>query len=170
MKTESGKTRPWTRGGMLLLLTMSCAACSAEGEAPAVATPASVASEVVDRLPLQPGYYVSTDTACAEASNATLHLMSEEGDGYGGFTTPPYFCEFKRIEKTAPSRFRVTEACGGTWGEEEAPQPTLSEYEILSDTSYRARNQDGWESSARRCPRQQLPVLWRGEDIGSFVD
>lgn len=154
-----------------LLLASACVACTAAVQEPAaVKAPAAATADVVDTLPLRPGYYVATDTPCAEAANHNLHLLREDGSGYGGFTMPPYFCEYKRIERTGLSTFRVTEACGGTWDEEEEPEVTVSEYEILSDTSYRARNQDGWESSARRCPRQQLPALWRGEDMGSFVD
>ncbi len=153
------------------LVTITCAACDAADTAPVSAAPSpdtAVAAQVVDRLPLQPGYYVAADTPCGEASNATIHLRWEDGSGYGGFTTPPYFCEFRKIEQTGPSGFRTTEVCGSHHeGDEHA---NLSTYDILSDTRYRAKNDDGWESSARRCPRGELPALWRDEDIGDFVD
>lgn len=153
--------------GLLCLLAAACA----PGDAPATADALPV-EEVreVDALPLQRGYYVAGDTPCGEASNATLHLMRRDGDGYSGYTTPPYFCRFVGIEQTGPSSYRVTEACEGSHGDGEEPEASVSSYEILGETSYRAKNEDGWESSSRRCPRRELPALWRDSDIGDFVD
>lgn len=153
--------------GLLCILVAACA----PGDAPAAtdAPPAAEAREV-DALPLQRGYYVASDTPCEKASNATLHLMRRDGDGYSGYTTPPYFCEFLRIEQTGASSYRVTQACGSSHGDDEAPETSVSSYEILSETSYRAKQEDGWESNSRRCPRQQLPALWRDSNIGDFVD
>lgn len=145
------------------------AGAAAEVAASAGEAPAAEA-RVVDRLPLQPGYYVSTDTPCAKASNASLHVMREDGSGYGGYTTPPYFCRFVRIEQTGPSSYRVTETCESAYGDDEEAPVSVSSYEISSQTSYRAKNGDGWESSSRRCPRRELPALWRESDIGDFVD
>ena len=154
------------------LATAACTACDAAGDPALAADPASetTQAQVVDALPLRPGFYVADDTPCGEASNATLHLPREDGGGYGGFTTPPYFCEFQPIEQTGPSSFRTSEACGSAHGGNDDHQVTGSSYEILSDTSYRARNDDGWESSARRCPRDQLPAVWRDYGFGDFVD
>lgn len=158
--------------GMFLCLSAAgCTAREADVDAPAATdAPPAAAAQVVDRLPLRPGYYVASDTPCAQASNATLHLRSEEGDGYGGFTTPPYFCTFQRIEQTGPSSFRTTEVCGSGFGEDDG-HTIATDYEILGESSYSARNDDGWESAARRCPRSELPALWRDDPgMGGFVD
>lgn len=160
-----------TRMALAGLVAIACVACDAAVQAPAAANPSPEGeAQVVGRLPLQPGYYFAADTPCGEASNATLHVLREDGSGYGGFTTPPYFCEYKRIERTGPSGFRTREECGSTHGDHGDRHTTISTYEILSDTSYRAKNDDGWESSARRCSRGQLPALWRDAGIGDFVD
>lgn len=153
------------------LVAIACAACNAADTPPgaAVASSGPGRAQPVDALPLQPGYYVSTDTRCEEASNATLHVMNAEGDGYGGFTTPPYFCTFDKVEQVGPSLYRVTETCQGSHGEGGA-DTSGALYEIIDRTSYRAERESGWQNSARRCPRAQLPALWREEDIGSFVD
>ncbi|TYT25663.1 hypothetical protein FZO89_04995 [Luteimonas viscosa] len=154
------------------LLAAVCASCEAAGDVSAAtdAPPAADAS-VVDELPLRRGYYVADDTPCDEASNATLHLMRRDGDGYAGYTTPPYFCRFMRIERTGPSSYRVTEKCEHGYGDGgQGPAATVSSFEILSETRYRAKREDGWESSSSRCPRRQLPALWRDSDIGDFVD
>ena len=108
----------------------SCVAgdSSADADAPAAKT------RMVDRLPLRPGYYVAADTPCAEAANESLHVMWEDGNGYGGFTTPPYSCEFRRMEQTGPSSFRATEVCGSAHGDDEDYTLGVA-YEILDDTS-----------------------------------
>ncbi len=161
------------RAALAGLLAAVCAACAAADDAPvaAAAASASIAAQPVARLPLRPGYYVASDTPCAQASNATLHLLRREGDGYGGFTTPPYACAFERIEQSGPTSYRVTETCGDAYGADGDDADTqVVVYEILSDAHYRGKHEDGWENEARRCPRGQLPALWRDEAIGDFVD
>lgn len=170
------------RMALACFLMAGCAAPDAAGDAPGAASavaapitagvsPAPATVRVVDVLPLRRGYYVSTDTPCEQASNATLHMMRRDGSGYGGFTTPPYFCAFERIEQTGPSSYRVTESCGSTHGGDGSAHTIVAAYEILSDTSYRKTNlDDDWKSSSRRCPRGQLPAIWRDSDIGDFVD
>lgn len=159
------------RVALACVLPAAAGACDAQGDA-AVPADASHTAEarVVDALPLRRGYYVSTDTPCREASNATLHLLHEDGEGYGGFTTPPYYCAFGRIERTGPSSYRVEETCGDAHGDDGEPVATVSTYEIVSETRYRATREDGWQSSARRCPRRQLPSPWRDAGIGGYVD
>lgn len=130
----------------------------------------AVEARAVEALPLRSGYYVSSDTPCAEASNATLHLMHDDGQGYGGFTTPPYYCGFVRIEQVGRSRYRVEEACGDAYGDGDEPVAAASMYEVVSDTRYRAVRDDGWASESRRCPRRELPALWRDADVGAYVD
>lgn len=167
----STHSRATARMAMACILLAGTGACDANGEASAAAQSAQAEeARLVETLPLQPGYYVATDTPCEQASNATLHLMHRDGGGYGGFTTPPFFCEFVRIERIGASSYRVVETCGNAHGEGEGSGETVSRYEIVSETHYRATREDGWESSARRCPRRQLPGLWRDSGLGDFVD
>jgi len=58
------------------------------------------------QLPLQRGYYVASDTPCAQASNATLQLLRRNGIG-----AARTLCEFKAIKQTGPTSYRVRESC-----------------------------------------------------------
>jgi len=160
--------------GLLLpgLVLVLCAACGAPaGVVPeAVAPPGSDdGAAVVERLPLRPGYYVAADIPCGEASNATVHVLRPDGGSYGGFTTPPYTCTFIGITRAGPSSYRANEECGSDHGGRGTETMAVT-YEVLSDTSYRSVNADGWESSARRCPERQLPAFWQELDLGDYVD
>lgn len=167
-----GCANNFSRIGLACLLVGACGACDAVMDEPGAAQASPVAGEaqLVARLPLRPGYYVAADVPCGEASNATLHLRRRDGDSYGGFTTPPYSCMFTTIEQTGPSSYRAAEECGSDHGGQGEPETSVVAYEILSDTSYSAVNDDGWEGSARRCPRQQLPGYWRDLGLGDYVD
>ena len=167
----TARLKTTARCALVGALLAGAGACDATGKASAAADAIEATeAKVVDALPLRSGYYVSSATPCAEASNATLHMMHDDGEGYGGFTTPPYYCAFVRIERVGPSRYRVEEACGDAYGEGDEPAAAVSLYEIVSDTHYRARREDGWQSESRRCPRRELPALWRDSGIGDYAD
>jgi hypothetical protein len=152
-------------------IALACGPVAAAGGCDAAPVgPPDHASDAVEALPLRSGYYVSSDTPCAEASSATLHLMHDDGQGYGGFTTPPYDCGFVRIERVGRSRYRVEEACGDAYGDGDEPVVASSMYEVVSDTHYRAVRDDGWASESRRCPRRELPAPWRDADVDAYVD
>lgn len=59
-------------------------------------------AETTEGLPLKRGYYVASDVACSEASNATVALLPR--DGVGGARD---FCAFINIEPVEPSTYRV---------------------------------------------------------------
>lgn len=72
---------------LLFSLGLVLPACDSDASRMAAAD----AGGVTD-LPLQPGFYVSTDTPCESASNATLLLKRR--DGLGGARD---FCRFTAI-------------------------------------------------------------------------
>jgi hypothetical protein len=152
----------------------------AAGDASAVATATSTApaspaaeaqaskAEVVKTLPLRRGFYVSSDTSCAQASNATLMLVKR--DGINSSRTP---CDFKKIEKTGPTSYRVTESCndnGSAWGHQDTITTEVSTFEIRSDTAFTAKSDSGWEKSARYCAQSSLPEPWRDNDIADIIN
>lgn len=125
-------------------------------------------SESAASLPLQRGFYVTEGTACGQASNATLMLVRKRG-----INTSRVPCDFKKIEKTGPNSYRVTESCsegGAAWGTEEQISTSVSTYEILNDTGFTVKSDGGWESSARYCPQPSLPEPWRNNDITDLIN
>lgn len=118
---------------------------------------------LVAELPLKRGYYVASDTPCAQASNATLLRLRR--NGIGGARD---FCEFRRIERTGASSYRVTEACADLQGSDE--EIGIVSYEIAGNASFTARSERGWQHSARFCAQSSLPPAWRDDAIGDLID
>ena len=112
------------------------------------------AAATLKSLPLKRGFYVSSDTPCNQASNATLRLVTREGINWARD-----ICTFKKIEKTGATSYSVTESCSGE------PQP----YEIPNDTSFTVKYDGGSESSARYCAQSSLPDPWRDNDISDIT-
>lgn len=113
----------------------------------------------VTTLPLEPGYYVASDTPCGEASNATVSLLRRTG--IGGARD---FCEFTTIEQTGPSIYRVTQSCqesqpGG------ATSVAVVTYVLSGNARFVSRSDQGWSHSARRCSQSTMPPEWRPNDI-----
>lgn len=127
------------------------------------APPARVQAAVVTVLPLKRGYYVASDTPCSQASNATTTLLRREG--IGGARD---FCEFKKIEQTGPSTYRVTEACGDLQ-DSAPPETSISIYTLTGDTAFTAKSEHGWERSARYCAQSTMPPDWRANDISDVT-
>ncbi|HMM73368.1 MAG: hypothetical protein IT469_02965 [Pseudomonadales bacterium] len=116
-----------------------------------------------DRLPLRLGFYVSSDTPCEHASNATLSLLRR--NGIGGARD---FCEFKSIERVEPDVYRVMESCADL--RDDYAETSVVTYFLAGDTGFRARSESGWEHRARHCPQSALPEEWRDADIGELLD
>lgn len=144
--------------GTALLLTTACGQTGpAGGEA------ANAAS--ISELPLKRGFYVASDTACGQASNATLLLVRRRGvSGARGM------CDIRAIEQTGPHHYRATEACGGFPGEP-AGEPGVILYEIPDATTfgYRAEDSDH-ETRYRYCEQSGLPDPWRDNDISDLLE
>lgn len=140
--------------------------CVATGTAPSGSgpTPAAAAAKPITApsLPLQRGYYVASDTPCGQASNATLQLLRRNGIG-----AARTICDFKAIEQTGPTGYRVRESCtelGGTT----AATETVN-YEIANDRSFTARRAGGADYKARYCAQSSLPSPWRDNDIRGLI-
>ncbi|WP_145985251.1 hypothetical protein [Altererythrobacter sp. B11] len=117
-------------------------------------------------LPLKLGFYIADDTSCGNASNATLMLLRK-----GGLNTSRVPCDFTRIEKTGPDRYRVSESCsegGEAWGTEEHVYTNISTYRVDSETRFTIIG-DGGEQTVKHCPQSSLPEPWRDNDIASIV-
>ena len=113
----------------------------------------------VATLPLEPGYYVASDTPCDKASNATVSLLRRTG--IGGARD---FCEFTTIEQTGPSTYRVTQSCqelqpGG------ATSIAVVTYVLSGHARFFSRSDQGWCHSARRCAPSTMPPEWRQNEI-----
>ena len=133
-----------------LLLAALAAGCV--GDPPSAASGASAA------LPLPLGFYVSTDTPCGEASNATLARL--HADGLNGARD---FCRFASLGRTGPSTFRAVESCTSI-GAAEA-WSIVVDWEILGPTAFRRTSEEGWVSEFRFCDQPSLPEPWRDNDI-----
>lgn len=141
-----------------LLLTAGLAACEQDA-AQAGRSPDDTSTATVAALPLRRGYYVASDTPCAEASNATVSLLRR--DGIGGSRD---FCEFRKIERTGPSTYRVTQACKD-FQDSGPPEASVVTYTLSGDERFTSRSKHGWEYSARHCNQSSMPPDWRQNDI-----
>jgi len=127
------------------------------------AVPAKAQAATIAALPLKRGYYVESDTPCSQASNATTTLLRR--NGIGGARD---FCEFKKIEQTAPNTYRVTEACGDLQ-DSAPPETSTSIYTLTGNTAFTAKSEHGWERSARYCAQSSMPPDWRANDISDVT-
>lgn len=141
--------------GRLIFGAMILAACSNPAPEPASA---SAAYERVQSIPLKPGYYVTTDTACGQASNATVSLF--KGDGFSAW------CETQSIDRVGPQTYRLVQSCS----DPREPQPYEMEtvYELKGDSAYVEKG-EGWSREARFCPQSQMPDPFDTNDISEFL-
>jgi len=87
------------------ILAAACTLAGCDDNAPA-GNGAGATGNIVTELPLTRGFYVASDTACGQASNATLLLVHRDGingarDAYS----------FKSIEQTGPTSYRAVAVC-----------------------------------------------------------
>jgi len=148
----------------LTILAAACALAACGRDAPAVLD-ADVTENALTELPLKRGFYVATDIACGQASNATL-LLVHRGGIYGSRDS----CEFRAIERIGPMSYRVTEQCADFQAGPDGASTAISDWEILDDTSFRSTSGAGWQRNARYCEQSSLPDPWRHSDIHDLVD
>lgn len=139
-------------GGLLAIAGCTADPAPATAAGPPAAPPPAQAT--VESLPLERGYYVSTDTACGDASRATLALV--RGDGISE-------CDFDRIEALGGDRYRVVQAC-----DPDGVEPMTVEYRLDGDRQYRMVGEH-WESEFRYCPQPSLPEEYRDNDISDLI-
>jgi len=157
-ETVSGGT-----AGITAAETNTASANQAAAPAAPEAVPAKAQADTVAALPLKRGYYVESDTPCGQASNATTTLLRREG--IGGARD---FCEFKKIEQTGPTTYRVTEACGDLQ-DNAPPETSVTTYTLKGDTAFTSKSASGWEHSARYCAQSSMPPDWRANDISDVT-
>jgi hypothetical protein len=149
---------------VLTILAAACALAGCGGDAPEVRD-ADVTENALTGLPLKRGFYVASDTACGQASNATLLLVHRSGI-YGSRDA----CNFRTIERTGPTSYRVAEQCADFQAGPASAWMAIFDWEIFDDTSFRATSGAGWQRNARYCEQSSLPDLWRDSDIRDLVD
>ncbi|MDC7810782.1 hypothetical protein [Sphingomonas koreensis] len=141
--------------------------------APAAVAETAVANFVaptvttIATLPLKRGFYVASDTACGQSSNATTLLVSREG-----INGSRDRCTFKKIEKVGATTFRVTSECsdgGAAWGREDTVETYTHTYEIPTETSFKVTYEDGSEKSSRYCAQSSMSLDFRDNDISDVT-
>jgi hypothetical protein len=147
----------------LSILAAACVLPGCSGDA-REGNGAGGASRLVGELPLMPGFYVMSDIACGQASNATLLLLLR--DGISGSQDS---CDFETIEQTGPTRYRVTERCGSLQADAGDAQAHIVDWEIPDDASFTSTSDAGWQRSARYCEQSTLPAPWRDNDISDLT-
>jgi len=120
-------------------------------------------AKTVDELPLQRGFYVESDTACTNASNATLLLIRRAGmDGARDA------CDFTLIEQTGPTSYRAAGVCKEIQSGNVEPSTYLYEIADTSQFSYGSEDSD-YRSQFRYCEQSSLPDPWRDNDISDLL-
>ncbi len=109
-------------------------------------------------VPLKPGYYVTVDTPCGKASNATLSLFTGKSFGVN--------CK-DAVTQIDKQNFRIAETC--IYHEEECTHDTAI-YQILSDHEYVVKDESGQfkDSRNRFCEQSQLPYPWSTNDLSDM--
>jgi hypothetical protein len=116
-----------------------------------------------DRLSLRVGFYVASDTACGEASHATLTLF--RGDALAGSHD---VCVLATITPAGAGRWQVRERCEireGGWVEHVDQNTT---WQLNGDRAYERVAEAGWTQRARLCPQADLPEPWRHIDLSDL--
>lgn len=138
------------------------AATAQSGDRPAAHAETSLGS--VDRLPLTPGFYVASDTACAQASNATTVLLR-----HGGVGGSQDFCAFQSIERIDANSYRIVQACADL-RDAGAAETSRITYVLDGQDAFVSTSEFGWTHSARRCEQSQMSADWRDIDISDLSD
>ncbi len=145
------------------IFAVACVLAGCDNNASGVAG-ADAAGATVTDLPLKRGFYVSSDTACGEASHATLLLKRR-----GGISGARDSCEFTSIVKTGPESYRVTEMCGDLFGAQDGSSTEVIEWKVPDDVSFKSKSEAGSERSFRYCDQSSLPEDWRDADISDVI-
>lgn len=147
-----------------LWLCLAVAGCSVGVGGP-LATPAASLEGPLRAadLKLQRGFYVASDTACGQASNATLALLHREG-----LNAAREDCVFGEVKRLGDGRYRVTEQCSEIGTGESARY--VVEWQVVSTRSFRRRLANGTVVEMRWCEQSTLPEAWRDIDLGEAIE
>jgi hypothetical protein len=155
----------WT-SGMIILMSLLTAACKPAPPSQALQDSADLAPQKphpVAALPLPRGYYVASDTPCAQASNATLLLLRRHS--MGGARD---FCEFKSIQQIDPATYLVEEMCADFQGSDSVTRQM--QYTLEGNNRFVSKDQNGIVHDARYCAQSGLPPDWRSTDIRAEIE
>ncbi|MDE2241002.1 MAG: hypothetical protein KGK01_00765 [Bradyrhizobium sp.] len=115
-----------------------------------------------DSLPIQPGFYVSIDTPCQKASNATITLY--DGTSFGGAHVE---CRKTFTKKLTDGSYQLTRKCkdmqgnGGPWETFTEKDTVVSQTEVIVTTS-------SGNFHYRYCSQSDLPDPWNTNDLKSI--
>jgi hypothetical protein len=119
-------------------------------------------ANAADSLPIQPGYYVSIDTPCQKASNATMTLYN--GISFGDSHVE---CRKASTRKLTDGSYQITRQCkdmqgnGGHW------ETFTAKYTVVSQTELIVTNSFG-RFHYRYCSQSDLPAPWNTVDLKSI--
>ncbi|MBV6424896.1 MAG: hypothetical protein NAOJABEB_02710 [Steroidobacteraceae bacterium] len=165
---RAGRAVPRARVAVLCGL-LTVAACSGPAEpslvpgSEAAATTQPEDDERAADLPLRRGFYVSNDTACGEASNATLALLHA-----AGLNSAREDCHFDTVVPLGGARYRTTEHCAVIGTGDMIGYAT--DWEVLSDRDFRRTLASGAVIRMRRCEQSSLPEAWRMIDLDAAIN
>ena len=114
-------------------------------------------------LSLQRGFYVASDTACGNASNATLALLHRHG-----LNSAREDCFFVSVERMSSGDYRITEQCSEIGTGETSLY--MVEWRVLSPQGFRRTLDSGWVSEMRYCEQRALPDAWRHIDLAEAIE
>ncbi len=105
-------------------------------------------------LPLRRSFYVSSDTDCGEASNATLARLHATGHN-----SAREACSFDTVVPLGGARYRTTERCAVIGTDDVIGYG--ADWEVLSDRAFRRTLASGADVGMRWCEQWSLPEAWR---------
>ncbi len=113
-------------------------------------------------LPLDRGYYVSADTPCAEASNATIQLV-----GRATFNWPQQACAIADVALDTGTLYNVALDCEAT---ADFPAERLNVILDVPDPQHYALSFEGEAGAPMQyCAQAALPDPWRTNDISAVA-
>jgi hypothetical protein len=118
-------------------------------------------ADAADRLPIQPGYYVSADTPCQKASNAILTLF--DGVSFGNAHAE---CRKPSTRKLPDGSYQLTGQCRDMQVDGTRWQKTTENYAVVSPTEVIETNAFG-KFQYRYCKQSDLPDPWNAVDLKS---
>jgi hypothetical protein len=114
-------------------------------------------------LPLEQGYFVSNDTPCAEASNATLQLVTRHE-----FNWSQQGCAIAEVTPRDSTTFAVALDCEETT---DFPAERLNVTLTVPDPQHFGVSYSGEPPSQMHyCAQFELPEPWSTNDLSGFID
>ncbi len=114
-------------------------------------------------FPLEQGYYVAEGTPCAEASNATLQLVTRHD-----FNWPQQACTIAEVTKTGTADYTLAVDCEET---PDFPAERLTLALTIPDPKRFGLSFSGEPPAFKQfCAQADLPDPWRSNDPSEWMD